>query len=366
MNPAASSSRKIRTGLFEIDLDSGQMHKNGRRLPLQEQPFRVLAMLLERPGEVVARRERQARLWPSDTYVGFDEGLNTAIRKLRTAFGDSAANPRFIETLPRRGYRFIAPLSATSTEIGFLGTDAAVDPVPRQQDAQPASTPDNAAFSAEVRRWPWKTVAAAAAALVLVVAVTAYLVGTHPSPGPQKRTMLAVLPFQNLSNDPRQEYFSDGLTEETITDLGRLSPEHLGVIARTSTMAYKHTNKTVSQIGHELDVDYVLEGSVRREGGEARVSAQLIRVSDQTHLWAENYERELHDLLEIENELGRAIARQVQINLTRQQETDFSKARLVNPEAYDLYLKGRFYWNQRTQAGFWRAIASFKQAIEKD
>ena len=169
-----------------------------------------------------------------------------------------------------------------------------------------------------------------------------------------------------MSNDPAQEYFSDGLTEETITDLGQLSPEHLGVIARTSTMAYKHTTKTVSQIGHELDVDYILEGSVRREGGEARVSAQLIRVSDQTHLWAENYERELHDLLQIENELGKAIARQVQINLTQQQETDFSKARIVNPEAYDLYLKGRFYWNQRTQAGFWMAIESFKQAIEKD
>ena len=156
MNPPASSSRHVRTGLFEIDLTSGRLHKNGRMLPLQEQPFRVLAMLLERPGEVVTRQELQARLWPADTYVGFDEGLNTAIRKLRTAFGDSAANPRFIETLPRRGYRFIAPLSAASTEISFEGKDAVVDPVPRQQDAQPAKTPDNAASSAEVRSWPWR------------------------------------------------------------------------------------------------------------------------------------------------------------------------------------------------------------------
>jgi TolB-like protein/DNA-binding winged helix-turn-helix (wHTH) protein len=366
MNPAASSSRKIRTGLFEIDLDSGQMHKNGRRLPLQEQPFRVLAILLERPGEVVTRQELQAQLWPSDTYVGFDEGLNTAIRKLRTAFGDSAGNPRFIETLPRRGYRFIAPLSATSTEIGSLRKDAAVDPVPRQQDAQPASTSDNAAFSAEVHSWPRKTVAAAAAALVLVMAVTAYLVGTHPSPGPQKRIMLAILPFQNLSNDPRQEYFSDGLTEETITDLGQLSPEHLGVIARTSAMAYKHTGKSVSQIGRELGVDYILEGSVRREGGKARVSAQLIRVSDQTHLWAQNYDRDLQDLLDVQNDLGKAIAEQVRANLTPQRQIELSRKHMVNPDAYDRYLKGRFYWNQRTPGAIKESIAYFQQATDRD
>jgi TolB-like protein/Flp pilus assembly protein TadD len=178
--------------------------------------------------------------------------------------------------------------------------------------------------------------------------------------------MLAVLPFQNMSNDPGQEYFSDGLTEETITDLGRLSPEHLGVVARTSAMAYKHTNKSISQIGRELGVDYILEGSVRREGGEARVSAQLIRVSDQTHLWAQNYQRELHDLLQIENELGTAIARQVHGNLTPQQQVDLTKMRTVNPEAYDLYLKGRFYWNQRNPAAMKESVGYFQRAIAKD
>ena len=365
MNPPASSSHKIRTGLFEIDLASGQMHKNGRRVPLQEQPFRVLAMLLERPGDAVTRQELQARLWAADTYVGFDEGLNTAIRKLRTAFGDSAANPRFIETLHRRGYRFIAPLSATSTESGFYRNNV-VDPEPPRLDEQPANTPDHPAFSAEVRRWPWKTVVAAAVALVLIVTVTAYLVLTHTSPGPQKRTMLAVLPFQNLSNDPRQEYFSDGLTEETITDLGQLSPEHLGVIARTSAMAYKHTGKSVSQIGRELGVDYILEGSVRREGGKARVSAQLIRVSDQTHLWAQNYDRDLQDLLDVQNDLGKAIAEQVRANLTPQQKIELSRKRMVNPEAYDLYLKGRFYWNQRTPDAIKESIGYFQQATARD
>jgi TolB-like protein/DNA-binding winged helix-turn-helix (wHTH) protein/Tfp pilus assembly protein PilF len=365
MNPPASSSRKIRTGLFEIDLASGQMHKNGRRVPLQEQPFRVLAMLLESPGEAVTRQELQARLWPADTYVGFDEGLNTAIRKLRTAFSDSAANPRFIETLPRRGYRFIAPLSATGTESGFYGNSVVVDPEPPRQDEQQANTPDHPAFSAEVLRWPWKTVGVGVA-LVLVVAVTAYLVRTHTYPGPQKRTMLAVLPFQNLSNDPRQEYFSDGLTEETITDLGQLSPEHLGVIARTSAMAYKHTGKSVSQIGHELGVDYILEGSVRREGGKARVSAQLIRVSDQTHLWAQNYDRDLQDLLDVQNDLGKAIAEQVRANLTPQRQFELSRKHMVNPEAYDLYLKGRFYWNQRTPDAIKESIGYFQQATARD
>ena len=178
--------------------------------------------------------------------------------------------------------------------------------------------------------------------------------------------MLAILPFQNLSNDPRQEYFSDGLTEETITDLGQLSPEHLGVIARTSAMAYKHTDKSVGQIGRELGVDYILEGSIRREGGKARVSAQLIRVSDQTHLWAQSYDRDMQDLLDVQNDLGRAIAEQVRANLTPQRQIELSKKHMVNPEAYDLYLKGRFYWNQRTPDAIKESIGYFQQATDRD
>jgi TolB-like protein/DNA-binding winged helix-turn-helix (wHTH) protein/Tfp pilus assembly protein PilF len=356
MEAPARSSRRVRTGLFEIDLGSGDVRKSGRKVPLQEQPFRVLAMLLERPGDIIPREELQARLWPADTFVGFDEGINTAIRKLRVAFGDSADNPRFIETIPRRGYRFLAPVHEAAAET-----------------AQPSESVAAGDATAEVpRSRPGSVqrlvVALLAVTLLAVLAGVTYLRRSHPpknSPA-QKRAMLAVLPFQNMSNDPTQEYFSDGLTEETITDLGQLSPEQLGVIARTSAMAYKHTNKTVSQIGQELGVDYILEGSVRREGGEARVSAQLIRVSDQTHLWAQNYERELHDLLLIENELGKAIARQVQINLTPQQEIDLSKMRTLNPEAYDLYLKGRFYWNQRNPAAIKESIGYLQRATEKD
>jgi TolB-like protein/DNA-binding winged helix-turn-helix (wHTH) protein/Tfp pilus assembly protein PilF len=355
MGAPATTSRRIRTGLFEIDFGSGDLHKEGRRVPLQEQPFRVLAMLLERPGEVVTREELQARIWPADTYVGFDEGLNTAIRKLRIAFGDSADNPRFIETLPRRGYRFVAPVHDVVAATPQLSESVAV--------GDTAELP-RARLGIRTRL----VVALAVAALLVVLASSTYLRRSHSPPNStaQKRVMLAVLPFQNMSNDPGQEYFSDGLTEETITDLGQLSPEHLGVVARTSAMAYKHTNKTVTQIGRELSVDYVLEGSVRRVGGEARVSAQLIRVSDQTHLWAQNYQRELHDLLQIENELGTAIARQVQVNLTPQQLVDLAKIRPVNPEAYDLYLKGRFYWNQRNPAAMKESVGYFQQAIAKD
>jgi TolB-like protein/DNA-binding winged helix-turn-helix (wHTH) protein/Tfp pilus assembly protein PilF len=355
MDAPSSSGPRIRAGLFEVDLGSGELHKSGRQVQLQEQPFRVLAMLLEHPGEVVTREELQARLWPADTFVSFDEGINTAIRKLRVAFGDSADNPRFIETVPRRGYRFVAPVC-----------DVIAEPA-QPSDGIAARSAAKLPKTKHPSVWRWILAASAAALLVVLVSV-AYLGRSHAhaKSTAQKRVMLAVLPFQNMSADPAQDYFSDGLTEETITDLGQLSPEHLGVIARTSAMAYKHTNKTITQIGHELDVEYILEGSVRREGGEARVSAQLIRVSDQTNLWAQNYERNLLDLLQIENELGKAIARQVQISLTPQQEMDLSKMRTLNPDAYDLYLKGRFYWNQRTPAGFWKGIESFKQAIEKD
>jgi TolB-like protein/DNA-binding winged helix-turn-helix (wHTH) protein len=374
MNAPASSSRKLQTGLFEIDLSSGQVHKHGRRLPLQEQPFRVLAMLLERPGEVVTRQELQTRIWPADTYVGFDEGLNTAIRKLRTVFGDTAGSPRFIETLPRRGYRFIAPVSEVAaadrspvqSAAMVDGEDHPAGPALAEQtmEGRTAAGDQNQA----VKPWSSRRYLAVAAVLLFAIAILAYVVHERrtPSTAATQRAMLVVLPFQNLSNDVGQEYFSDGLTEETITDLGQLSPENLGVIARTSAMAYKHTGKTVSQIGRELGADYVLEGSVRRQGERARVSAQLIRVSDQTHLWAESYDRELKDLLDVQDNLGRAIAEQVRANLTPEQQIELSKKHTVNPEAYDLYLKGRFYWNQRTPDAVKASITYFQQATAAD
>src|SRR4029077_19334282 len=182
-----------------------------------------------------------------------------------------------------------------------------------------------------------------------------------------EKVMLAVLPFLNYSGDPGQEYFNDGLTEEMITQLGSADPGRLGVIARTSSMKYKNTQKDVGEIGRELGVDYVLEGSVRRVGDRVRISAQLIQVRDQTHLWAENYERDAHDSLALESDVANAIAAQVERRLPAPHPLALrANARPVNPEAYDLYLKGRFYWNQRTEEGFTKAIDSFQQAIEKD
>ena len=371
----SNSGRRVQTGLFHIDLSTAELRKNGIRIPLQEQPFRVLALLLEHPGEVVTREELQARVWPSDTYVGFDEGINTAIRKLRVAFGDSADNPRFIETLPRRGYRFIAPVNGLlkdergddpGAEARTVG--AAGDGVDRQP-AEPRNGRAGVPSAPTVGRRSWKLAAGGVAGALLVIATVGLYLVRSPRPAPAaaaKRIMLAILPFENLSNDASQEYFSDGLTEETITDLGELSPEQMGVIARTSAMAYKHTNKTVSQIGRELGVDYILEGSVRREGGRARVSAQLIRVSDQTHLWARNYDRQVQDVLEMENDLGKAIAEEVQANLTPVRQSGLARQRTFDPEAYDLYLRGRYYWNERTPAGIKESIEYFEKATAKD
>src|SRR5271156_1478347 len=381
MDAPVNTGRRIGTGLFEVDLTSGEVLRQGRRVPLQEQPFRVLALLLEHPGQIVTREQMQATLWPADTYVGFDEGLNTAIRKLRVLFGDSADNPRFIETIPRRGYRFIAPVNELPNENGLpahstgkpdsKNTEAAipkVKPGVQEQDGR-ARTLSSAASRSSRRIWIWTLSIALAAILVLMLARV--IARTHGSSPPArltaKREMLAVLPFQNLSNDPTQEYFSDGLTEETITDLGQLSPAQLGVIARTSAMAYKHSDKTVSQIGHELGVDYILEGSVRRENGRARISAQLIRVSDQTHLWAQSYEDQgLRNFLDVQNEIGRAIAEQVQVSIVPQRQLEMSKMHSVNPEAMDLYLKGRFYWNQRTPAAVRESIRFFNEATAAD
>jgi TolB-like protein/DNA-binding winged helix-turn-helix (wHTH) protein len=347
---------RVSTGQYEVDLDTGEVLRQGRRLPIQEQPFRVLALLLENPGQLVTREGLQARIWPADTHVSFDEGLNTAIRKLRVLFGDSAENPRYIETVPRRGYRFIAPVRELAEG---------------ERATQPGEADEAETRGRRAGIWALAAALMAIAVVGLAAGVAVYRARRHAAavsalPSPRaKREKLVVLPFMNLSGDPAQDYFSDGLTEETITDLGQLSPDRLGVIARTSAMAYKHTDKTVSEIGRELGVDYVLEGSVRRESGRARISAQLIRVSDQTHLWAQNYDAEnLKDILGVEDQIGRAIAEQVQTSVAPGRE--LSRARTTSPEAYDLYLRARFYWNQRTPESVKQSIALFKRSTEAD
>ena len=350
MEAPSSFGRRVHAGLFEVDLSSGELHKNGRKVPLQEQPFRVLAMLLERPGEIITREELQASLWPADTFVGFDEGINTAIRKLRIVFGDSADNPRFIETIPRRGYRFIGSL------------------IEQEEPHSAAGLPVEAAVSAS---WWRKTESRIAAVIIVALLIPAAYFArqrfAHRDNPSDERVMLAVLPFLNFSGDASQEYFNDGLTEEMITQLGSTDPQRLGVIARTSAMKYKNTRKDVQEIGRELGVDYILEGSVRRAGDRVRISAQLIQVRDQTHLWAETYERAANDTLSLETVVANAITSQVERTLSSPRPlARRPNYHPVDPDAYDLYLKGRYYWNQRTQAGFSKAIEAFNQAIGKD
>jgi TolB-like protein/Tfp pilus assembly protein PilF len=301
MQPAPA----FRFGIFEVDARLCELRKKGNKVKLQDQPFQVLIMLLEHPGEVVTRERIRERLWPTDTFVDFDHGLNTAINRLRAALGDTAASPRFIETLPRHGYRFIA----SSVRSG------AQPPIP----------------SAET-----------------------------------EKMRLAILPLNDFSTGYEQDYFSDGMTEEMITQLGGLNPRRLGVIARTSVTRYKDTNLPIDEIGRELNVQYVLEGSVRRISGRVRISAQLIQVSDQTHLWADSYERDLHDVLMLQDEVSKTIAREIQIKLTPEAEESSIRQRRVDPEAYAAYLRGRHFWGRLSVDGWIKARECFEISISRD
>ena len=340
---------------FELDPHAYHLRRSGRSLKLERIPMELLLLLVERRGQLVTREEIIGKLWGKNVFLDTDNAINTAIRKIRQILNDDPEQPRFIQTVTGRGYRFIAQVAEVSEPPA--GQAAAVETLPIQDQ------PDRRS------RYSPRFVVPLAAVLALAVLGAGYLVRPHlfvKSATPHGRVMLAVLPFQNLSNVSDQEYFSDGLTEEAITDLGKLSPEKLGVISRTSAMAYKHTQKSASQIGQELGVDYILEGSVRREGERVRISAQLIRVQDQTHVWAQSYDRDMRDFLAVQNELGGAIAGQVQVSLTPEQKREQSKIPHIDPEAYDDYLKGRYYADKITREDFEKAIDFFQKAIDKD
>jgi len=329
-------------------------------------------MLLKSPGEVVTREELRRELWPSGTFVDFDHGLNAAVNRLRMALHDSAEDPRFIETLARRGYRFIAPVETVAA--------MSASPVPASV-ASPVAGADTGATAPTVRavrepppqkRW---ALALGALALIALLAVLAALnvaglrdrilsqVGAiHESP--LQIRSIAVLPLENLSRDPEQEYFADGMTEALITDLGKISA--LRVISRTSVMHYKGTAKTLPEIARELNVDAVVEGAVMRSGGRVRITAQLIQAATDKHLWAETYERDLRDVLALQGEVARDITNEIQIKLTPQQQARLADARPVNPEAHELYLKGRYEWNKRTEEGLKKGLEYFQQAIQLD
>ena len=313
---------------------------------LEGQPVVILAMLLERPNEVVTREELQKILWPGNTFVDFEQSLNAAIRRLRSVLDDSAESPRYIETLARRGYRWIAPLRDQPVISAI--------PEPRPALQVPART-----------RWQGRALWFGLAACVAAAAIFFAASGLR-SRRSSRKLMLIVLPFQNLSEDPRQEYFADGMTEEMITQLGSLDPQHLGVVARTSAMQYKGSPKGTAQIAHELNVGYLLEGSVRRQGLRIRVTAQLIQAKDQTHIWAESYDSDASDLLKLQSDIAHAIASGIRLELSEETEQRLSNTRRVNMLAQEAYLQGQQAWNLRNKEGIQRAIEEFQRAVEVD
>jgi TolB-like protein len=294
------SARPVRFGTFELDVRLRELRTGSRRIRLQDQPFEILRLMLERPGDVVTREQLRQRLWPDGTYVDFEHSLNAAVKRLRAALGDDAENPRFVETLPRRGYRFIAPLS--------IAVEAAA-----------------------------------------------------PASEPATRLRLAVLPFTNLSEDAGQEYFSDGLTEEMIAQLGSIYRGRVGIIARWSSMTFKGTTRRARDIGEALNADYLLEGSVRREGDRVRITARLVETATETHLWSQTYDRTLLDCLGVQSEVAAHIARSLAVELVPDAQPQ--RAAGGDPAAYQLYLKGRYYWNKPFDDGLDEAIAFYERAI---
>ncbi|MGH9253612.1 MAG: winged helix-turn-helix domain-containing tetratricopeptide repeat protein [Vicinamibacterales bacterium] len=294
----------LRFGAFELDIRSRELHKDGASIRLQEQPFEILRLMLERPGDVVTRDELQRRLWPDGTFVDFEHSLNAAVKRLRAALGDDADNPRFVETLPRRGYRFIGKALA-------------------DRDQAPAGPP---------------------------------------------RVRLAVLPFTNLSDVATQEYFTDGLTEEMISQLGERCRGRIGVVARWSSMMFKGTSERAREIGKTLGADYLLEGSVRRQDDRVRITARLIETAGETHLWAETYERHLADCLSVQADVAARIAESLTVELVPG-GPPVEHGPITSVTAYQEYLKGRYFWNnwlRPDDEGLEQALARYTEALRID
>jgi TolB-like protein/DNA-binding winged helix-turn-helix (wHTH) protein/Flp pilus assembly protein TadD len=360
MEPSRHNS-VVRFGIYEVGLQSGELRKAGVRIRVQQQPLKLLEILLERPGEVVSREELRSRIWPNESFGDFDQAVNVAIAKLRAALGDSADNPRYVETLPRRGYRFIADVAVVKVPTKNL----TVLPETRTSEAEEPAPLEVVGRAPRSKSQAWK---AWSVALVLLFLLAAWIFrpksgapANVSSPSPVRS--LAVLPLENLSSNS-EDYFADGMTDELITDLAQISA--LRVISRTSIMAYKGVRKPLSQIAHELNVDAVVEGTVLRSGRQVRITAQLIRAPADKHLWAQSYEGDVRNTLELQKSVARAIAEQIRITLTPREAAVLENVKAVNPEAYENYLKGRYFWNKRTADGSKKAIDYFSQAIQND
>lgn len=329
-------------GPFDLDRQNFELRRAGQPIKLDRTPLELLFFLVEKAGTLVTREEAVERVWGQAVFIEAETSLYTAVRKIRRALQDDTGEPQYIQTVSRKGYRFIAKVETVDpTSLGM-------------------ESPSLAIARSRLRRWPlWLS-----AVGVLAVAVVLLWFGTHHRE--PNRVMLVILPLQNFSGDPQQDYLADGITEEIITELGNLDPKHLGVIARTSAMQYRQAKKDVAQVSRELGVGYLLEGSIRRSGNSIRVTAQLIRSSDQTHLWAQSYDGDLGDVLKLERNIALEVASQIRLVLSEETHERLKVTARVNPEAHDAYLRGLQGWNQRSREGFQGAIANFTRATEVD
>jgi TolB-like protein/DNA-binding winged helix-turn-helix (wHTH) protein/Flp pilus assembly protein TadD len=353
--------RVIRFGVFEIDVRSGELRKQGHKIRIEGQPLQILICLLENPNELVTREELRRRLWPAETYVNFEHGLNAAVKRLRRALNDSADNPRFVETLPRRGYRFLAPVETVAASEDIPVVAEAPANTPESMSEELPDTENDHSVETSRRLLTWRR--SAFGLLVILAILAAWMLRPKNVGSPAIRS-LAVLPLENLSHDPSQDYFADGMTDELITELGQIS--QLRVISRTSVMTYKGARKSLPQIARELNVDTVVEGTVLRSGDRVRITLQLIQAPADTHLWAQSYEGDVRQTLTLQRQVARAIAEQIHIELTSHERDVLRSVKAVNPDAYEAYLKGRYFWNKRTADGIKKAIDYFNEALEKD
>jgi TolB-like protein/DNA-binding winged helix-turn-helix (wHTH) protein/Tfp pilus assembly protein PilF len=370
-------------GDLELDVSAYELRRLGRRVKIERIPMDLLILLVERRGDLVSREEIIERLWGKESFLDAESGVNTAVRKVREALKDNSARPNFIQTISGKGYRFceriVSGHSREEDGSAALGPEPSIQPPILPGPAPPASfenggrapAAEQVAGAAPAERgrrgrvWRRKlTIAAIAAAssllLLAIYSFRSFLPSSHLS----TPVTVALLPFENLTGNADQEYFADGLTEETIAVLGKVNPNRMIVIARTSTMAYKGRTKTASQIGNELGADYLIEGSVRREGETVRVTVKLIRVRDQSRIWSGNYDRFGPGVIQIQDELGNAIARQIQVELLPGDTNQRKQTRIL--DAYDPYLLGRHFWNQVTPMAIRKSIEYYQTAVAKD
>ena len=377
---------------FALDLRPRRLRRGSHVLKLERIPLEILVLLLEHRGEIVSRDEIVARVWGNDVFLDTDNSIRGAIRKVRQALKDDPETPRFIQTMTGRGYRFIAPIIspekdtaeppkpeasvvstgtqsfASETDSGPQGGSLGLLDQAQERTAGQVPGTETARGQLHRRARTWLFVGLPSLAVVSILSLLAFW-GWRSSRVPavfQRKTVLAVLPFDNLSRDPDQEFFSQGLTEEMIAQVGKLNRDRLKVVARSSVAKYKGSTLAAREIGKELNADYLVQGSVRRSSDRARITVQLIQARDQIVVWTESYDRELKDMLAVQDSVVRSIASEIHIALTEEQEERLAAPRQIRPEAYEAYLKGRYYWNKRTGESMQKAEQYFEQAIDND